>query len=389
MLKLHQYESMSPKVNRFLWIVDRIGFACTLASRWRHRADRDHGHDVQKVLLIRCDGIGDLICSIPAIRKVRDMYPSAEISLMVGPWSADIASMISQVDRVIIHSPWGYRTLRSVKTGGGFREDIANAVRMRSNTFDLAIDLRSDLLSLLPLLSWKIPRRIGRATRGGGFALTHVMPCAPKETHEIERTLSVVPGENQSHYRQLPFLSSSRKAQSRCRQVLHEHDLDPERTVLFSPGAQWKWRRWPEEHYITLASLLDQTGIQVAIVGSRSDQETARHICHGITGKSADLTGQLSLVELAAVFNASAGFVSSESGPALIASAVEARGLVLFGPGSPQDFGPFCPTIGYIHHPCQTGPCYQRGTCQNPNNWCMGSITPQEVFEALKKKLNV
>ena len=46
--------------------------------------------NINKILVIRVDGIGDLLNSTPAISLLRENYPSAEITVLVRPLNAPV-----------------------------------------------------------------------------------------------------------------------------------------------------------------------------------------------------------------------------------------------------------------------------------------------------------
>jgi hypothetical protein len=123
MLRLDQYESVSPRVNRLLWLTDRIGAFARRVLPTPHRVVLPP-EKVRRILLLRCDGIGDLICSIPAIQAICSRYAAARVDLVVGPWNVSLAGMIEGPSSVIAHAPWGYRMLRSDRNGYGFGEDF-------------------------------------------------------------------------------------------------------------------------------------------------------------------------------------------------------------------------------------------------------------------------
>ncbi|MDP3112552.1 MAG: glycosyltransferase family 9 protein, partial [Thermodesulfovibrionales bacterium] len=44
---------------------------------------------VKKILFIRRDNIGDLVCTTPAIHAVRNQYPNAKIGILVNTYNVD------------------------------------------------------------------------------------------------------------------------------------------------------------------------------------------------------------------------------------------------------------------------------------------------------------
>ena len=58
--------------------------------------------NIRKILVIRNDGIGDLLNSTPAIAMLRENYADAEITVLAQPLNAPILVGNPDVDRVLI-----------------------------------------------------------------------------------------------------------------------------------------------------------------------------------------------------------------------------------------------------------------------------------------------
>ena len=385
---VEQYESLSRNVRRFLWLVDRIGAVLFWPTRLLRSLFPLKNVDLERIALVRCDGIGDLVNSIPAIHAVRKQFPDAQIDLVAAPWSRSVAEMIEGVDEVLIHAPWGYRVLRAVRVGGGLTEDLIFAAKMQRRQYDIAIDLRSDLFSLVPMAFWGIPRRIGRGTRGGGFAVTtEVAPVTPARQHEVDRTLAIVETVGAESTDRIPKLSVSDEDKERVSALFRQSGLEIDRCLLIAPGAQWNWRRWLDDRFAALCKRVAATGLTPVLIGAEHEVEHLESIRAGADGEAVNFAGKTSLRDLAAMFSGAAGFVAVESGPAAIASAVDSRGVVLFGPGIPEHFGPLREEIAIVARSCSAHPCYQRGDCCHQRAWCMAQIEVDDVWQALQQVL--
>jgi len=340
---------------------------------------------VRKILLARCDGIGDLVLSTPAIRALRARFPDAAIHLMVGPWAKDIAEMVPGVDKVIPHAPWGYRALRASRGNLSPMGDLRMAARIRRERYDLAVDLRGDLLTLLPMVFWKIPERVGRATRGGGFALTRVVPPArPGGEHEVDRTLAVVAALGAGTDDRAIELNVPGDALLGARAFLERQGLDPEKSFVFGPGAQWPWKLWPRRNFAELGRTLVADGYRVVVVGAGREAMMIEEIVRAGGPGMVGCAGALDLRELAGLFLLCRGYVAVDSGLGHIAAAAGAPGVMLFGPGPPAQFAPVSEKVRVLRKPCPLHPCHQRGPCRRPDHWCMRRIAPGEVYEALR-----
>ena len=78
---------------------------------------------MNRVLLVRNDNIGDLVCSIPAIRLARERMPGAEIRLLVNSYNAAVVEPLVPrwVDRLVVYTKIkhaGFGPVQVARLGG-------------------------------------------------------------------------------------------------------------------------------------------------------------------------------------------------------------------------------------------------------------------------------
>ena len=59
--------------------------------------------NIEKILIIRADGIGDMLNATPAIALIRQNYASAEIAVLARPLNAPVLHGNPHVDRVLVY----------------------------------------------------------------------------------------------------------------------------------------------------------------------------------------------------------------------------------------------------------------------------------------------
>ncbi|HET7639737.1 MAG TPA: glycosyltransferase family 9 protein, partial [Ktedonobacteraceae bacterium] len=102
-----------------------------------------------------------------------------------------------------------------------------------------------------------------------------------------------------------------------------------------------------------------------------------------------NLAGQSSFGQTAAQIAASDLFIGNDSSPMHLAAAVNIPVIAIFGPTSPQEYGPYPLDdprhIALWRHP--TGqPCFFLGKMQTCINCtCMQAITVDEVWQAVQR----
>ncbi len=152
-------------------------------------------------------------------------------------------------------------------------------------------------------------------------------------------------------------------------------------------------KRWPLERYRLLAQqLIQKLDAQILLIGGESDialNQQLQDELHAPFDTVLNLTGKTSLGELAAQLEQCVLFIGNDSSPMHLAAAVNIPVIAIFGPTSPQEYGPYPlddpQHIAIWRHP--TGqPCFFLGKMQTCTNCtCMQSVTVEDVWEAVQR----
>ena len=142
-------------------------------------------------------------------------------------------------------------------------------------------------------------------------------------------------------------------------------------------------RRWPLEHYSTLAKELHQRGWRIWLGGAKSD-EWVRPAFKDVPHE--DLLGEGGLVQTLGLCAAADAVVAHDSGPLHLAQAARVKTLALFGPTLPSEkVEPGTDTTvlwGGAQLACR--PCYDgRNFAVCPAPLCMAQIRPEQALAAL------
>lgn len=390
-LLANKYESLSFGVRFGLFLVDLVGavlfFPCRLFCRWGRRYNPK---DIRKILILRMDGLGDLVLSTPALREIRKGFPEAEITLAIGPWSQGIAPCIPFHDHLIVHDAFAFGIFRG-KYRINLGQEWAFIRRLREGRFDLGIDLRGDILSIIPLFLSGIPFRFGRDRWGGGFLLTHpVSTDRSKDVHEKDKTLALLDAlEIPVTDRELE-LSAPEVEEAFVEQFLRKCQIPQDgRIVAIAPAALYSWKAWPPEKF---AQLITQLGKEIScwffFIGGPGDREILDGIANQSEARTMNCSDLMNLCQTAALLQRSALFIGNDSGLSHIAAAMKTPLIQLFGPGEPEKFGHTGPGRIVIQRAdCSYHPCQQRD-CITPREWCMNKIAVGDVLAAARRLLN-
>lgn len=345
----------------------------------------------RRIVIIKPCCLGDLIMTTPLLEVIRRAYPDASITYVAGSWSKVIPEHHPAIDRVIDCDTVGISGRYSIN-------DYMKLARMlRRFHFDLAFALdRSPMLTLLPWLAG-IPRRVGPDSLGRGFSLTDRVPVSSSPAHlqhEVEIYLDLARAIHlpidAPHMRFVPTEAERQRAWRAQRNHL--------RVALFAgggsnPGMELTAKRWPLERYRALAErLLRDLDAELVLIGGSDDialNERLHDELDAPAGRIIDLTGKTTFGELAAQLEQCDLFIGNDSSPMHLAAAVNIPVIAIFGPTSPQEYGPYPPDdprhIALWRNP-HGQPCFFLGkmrACENCT--CMTAITVDDVWGAVQR----
>jgi ADP-heptose:LPS heptosyltransferase len=110
---------------------------------------------------------------------------------------------------------------------------------------------------------------------------------------------------------------------------------------VIHPGAASPARRWPPGRFAEIARAETAAGRQVVITGGPDERGLARAVAvRGGLPETAVLAGRTGLRDLAAIVGAAGRVVCGDTGVGHLATALGVPSVLLFGPTSPESWGP-------------------------------------------------
>jgi len=163
--------------------------------------------------------------------------------------------------------------------------------------------------------------------------------------------------------------------------------------VVIHPGARWKYKRWPSERWIELATLLSKRGNQVLIGGGPQEIMLAREIATKSAKLVHYLQKSISLAVFAAVVRQAKLLVANDSAVMHLGAAVGTPLVALFGPTAPELSGPVGDSkriviaktpIPPACHPCSHPSDNSSGKRCYAGHWeCMATLECSTVIRAI------
>ena len=338
----------------------------------------------KRILLIRTDRIGDVVLSTPAIKAVRDSYPDSYIAVMVKPYAKDIVEGNPYLNEVIVYDKDGVHN--------SFFATLIFGLGLRRKRFDTAVILHPTNRSHIVAFLAGIPNRVGYEKKMA-FLLTKKINDKKflGEKHELDYTLDilknigVVPKDRDLY---VPVKSSSENAINI--KLAREGKSGSGLLIAVHPGASCPSKRWPAERFALLIDRLkERYEFQIVVVAGPADAAEAAELKKNLKSDVINLSGKTSVGELAALFKKCRLFISNDSGPVHIASAVGTPCVVIFGRKQrglgPKRWGPTGKSDIVLHKDVGCAVCLAHN-CKNGFK-CLRAITVDDVFSAVNDVL--
>lgn len=375
-------------------VVDIIGSAVVrLFARCRAPSEDSlrvlDADSIRSILLVQLDHLGDSLITTAMLAPLRRHFPQASIEVLCGPRAAEVFRASPQIAKVHVS-----RVNRFHRRAAGLwmAATVMWGLRLRRRRFDLSIDIRGELPMAMLLALAGARHRLGWDAGGGGFLLT-ASPKYVRGRAELASRAALlaeigVPIDETTF---LPHFEPGPAAVAQIERRLGGAAYDARRKLLvLHIGAGTSAKAWPRERWRSLVcSLVSRELGEVVLVGSTADRAAAAEIAAGFSSDYVrDWTGQLELVELAALCRRADVVVGADSGPAHLAAALRTSVVVLFsGTNEVEQWQPRGSRVLVLNHPVPCKPCHATN-CPLADHPCMRGIDPATVFERVAELLD-
>lgn len=235
-----------------------------------------------KLLVIRRDNIGDLVCTTPLIRALRERYPGARLCVLVNSYNRPVVENNPDIDTVYAYMKAKHRDDgRSVF--GVYWDRLRLIRKLRRERFDYAIIAGAPFLARALGLARAIrPKHILGFTEAGKRGVRHIdtgvpytLPHPLHEAEDIFRLLAPldIAGEPPP-MRVFPAAPALAQAQA----SLRERQLPPENVIGVHISARKPSNRWPAGNFVNLIRRLrDEYAAAFMLFWSPGSESNPRH----------------------------------------------------------------------------------------------------------------
>ena len=304
----------------------------SLIAALRHGGAKKNIQNPQRILVIQLAKLGDMICTTPMFRAIKNKFPDAELIVMGNLVNAQVVHLNPDVDQYI-----------------AFDGDSESAVkRLRSLKIDVGIMCTPYAEGLAMMLRAGIPSIVAPVVKGGHspvetklyrmirhFVITEPFRMgeyAPREYLGLLRPMGIETGDTKK------YIYYSPEASTFIQKFFAEHDVQQgrDRIILIAPSAGNKIKVWPADRFAALSDHITDaySNARVIIIGAKSDNAEVEPMYAAIKNRERVINSYnlFSIDKMKALVAASGMLISNDSGPIYIAEALGIPTLDIVGP---------------------------------------------------------
>ena len=332
---------------------------------------------MRKILVVEVNWLGDCVMSLPAFSALKEKFKDSYIAVVCPERLKELFGVISSVDEVIVFD--------EKDTHRSFFSKIEFVKELKKKKFDIVFLLHRSFTKALICKLANIKEIIGFKRKKTRFLLTKKIE--PRENlHRRDYYFSLFEKAGVSVKNRIPRIEPISPLTSLADKFFKKDNFF---WIAVNPSANWHLKRWPPHYFSFLFKYLLEEDVKIVLIGQKKDEDVVKKILVSLNDKEKEriinLCGKTNLKELISVLARVDLLISSDSGPAHLASALGRRVLVLFGPTSPSITAPSGKDVYILRKDvgCKI-PCYNL-KCKD--NICMKKIEPQDVFLKVKEIL--
>jgi ADP-heptose:LPS heptosyltransferase len=343
---------------------------------------------LRRILVFSMTRMGDIIQSIPFIRRLRKQNPDAQIDLLVEKCFADVAAFLPGIDRIIEIRLEDLLLCFDENRGPDLPQGVAYYCDLVNSLRDYNYDEVWNLTHTKPftVLSSLVGGAEARGVTIDDHGLQRVNAPWLKYFYATNLTrpwcqfnlvdiyancIGGVPKDFGRSVQIDPQIYQEREPEG-YRATINK------RRVAIHPGASQAAKQWPVDSFAQVAKQLTRRDVEIVLIGGRSDLRLGDAFEND--GNTINLIGKTSVHELAAVLADCDLLISNDSGPMHVAAAVDTKVIAItIGSALGSETAPYGEGHWVIEPRVECFPCSAQDTCSGRH--CAALVKVEHITE--------
>jgi heptosyltransferase-3 len=294
-----------------------------------------------KILIIKFRNIGDVLLSTPLIENLKLSYPNAQIDFALNDYCIDMIEENPNINNIFPYYRSRFQKMSFFKR---IAKELQYFNTIKSMKYDIVINLtKGDRGSFLSLLSGA---KIKIGYKSDNILLKILKPFTYNFNddikHTIEKDLDALLFLNKNIKNKNLSIYWAKKSEKKVKKLLDKYNISE--FIHIHPVSRWMFKCWEDDRMANIIDYIQNTKkIKVILSASTNENESKRmaKIISLCKTSPINLSGQLSLKDIAYLSSKAKLFFGVDTAPMHIAAAVKTKTFALMGASEPLCWGPW------------------------------------------------
>jgi len=363
----------------------------------------------RRILFMEMSEMGSMVLAYSMLMKTRTMFPGSKFYFLTFKnhrSAVDILNVIPENQVITINpsTPWKFiqTTFTAIRTMRRIRLDSAVDMELFSR-YSAALSYLSGARCRVGyyqyhqeglyrghFLTHPVQFNCHLHISRNLLALAEALSPEPKERPLLKKAVS------EKDIKRPRFRATQQEKENIYKKIKRDYErFDGSQTlVLLNPNAGdiVPLRKWPLLRYGQLGRLiLNHPGVLILVTGTSSEKTQTEDLVAKINSpRCINFAGRTDFRELMVLYDTADILITNDSGPAHFSTMTGIRTFVLFGPETPDLYGPLGSRSRVFYSGLACSPCvsafnHRRTPCRN--NRCLKVISADTVYREIKNRL--
>ena len=320
-----------------------------------------------KIIVRLPNALGDMVMGVAFLSAVRNQYPGSDLHVILSKGLGDIKELLPF--SVVIHE-------FDKKAHKGLAKLYRFGRKLRQEKFDLLFCLPNSISASVVCSAVKAKKSVGFYSPLNFLLFSHAY-ARPKGLHRVEEYISL-----------LEKFSQQKTTQGDPKLVIKSDLPLKKKLVLINFNSEATSRRIPLDKGRALLQemLVAFPTLEFGLIGAPKEFDYAERVRKGFEERVTNYAGKTTIYSLARLMKSSICMLSTDSGPAHLANALNLPLVVLFGAGDENNTAPFRKEQLQVLRLGKLGcePCV-KNTCMYGSPKCLELLENKFIINALTK----
>lgn len=315
---------------------------------------------MNKILIVRRDNIGDLICTLPLIASIRKLHPTARIDLLVNSYSAAVVTDNPDIDHLYVYTKAKHRAAGESVIGVHARR-LWITLQLRLARYDWVVLANAGCMPRPLRWAKQVGAKhiVGFCTKDceGAEILTHPIPFVRRAgVHEVEYLMQLLQPFGQVQITPPARIQTDIQSLKRAKETFRSSGNNKP-LVGINLSARLPSQQWPAERFVELIHQLanDYRCVVFWSPGSASnpghpgDDEKAAEVVEACAGVNVTAYPTQTLADLIAGIACTDLLITADGGALHIGAACNKPIVALFGDSDSKQWYPWAVPHTILH----------------------------------------